>query len=243
MKWTNQWGKVGIIGLAPKTTELLNNFRAAVEQQIVGTTRFTIFPKDGLEKNGCVSVLLRECYRQFNVRILPREILRRTRALRGALKVTHTKNYKPEDRSRAGASKEGWRLILLQGNAEFMASLEAFEEEHRFPVGSDRIIIRGGKRKPAPPRGQAKQDQHQQHQQRGGPIGGGTGGGGFGGGGSGGGNNGQRSYDRDFPPSASKNSRENLSSAKKGRGRGSLGRGLPDHGEWGFAHRGDGHGP
>ena len=141
------WGKVGLIGLSPKSKELLTEYRRVVEQQVVGTTRFTIFPRDGLEKRGCVSVLLREYYRHFKIELLPKEILRRTKALRGGLKVTHYKIYKAGDRSRTGASKEGWRLVLLQGTPEFMESLEAFEEEHRFPVGSDRILIRGGTRK------------------------------------------------------------------------------------------------
>ena len=147
-RWTNMWGKVGLVGLSPKSTALLNEYREVVERQVVGSIKFTIFPRDGLDKKGCVSVLLREFYRHFKIELLPKEILRRTKALRGGLKVTHYKTYKAGDRSRNGASKEGWRLILLQGTPEFMASLEAFEEEHRFPVGSDRVIIRGGTRRP-----------------------------------------------------------------------------------------------
>ena len=222
-KWTNMWGKVGLVGLSPKSTALLTEYRELVERQVVGSTKFTIFPRDGLEKKGCVSVLLREYYRHFKIELLPKEILRRTKALRGGLKVTHFKSYKAGDRSRTGASKEGWRLILLQGTAEFMSSLEAFEEEHRFPVGSDRIIIRGGKRKPPQsgagqaragpgPRGRGPQQQQgQQHQQQWAS-------------GSGGARTGTRSQEHN---------RE--SGTRRGSGRGSGAAGVPDYGVWGTA--------
>ena len=147
LKWSNLWGKVGLLGLSIKDRDLLTEFRELVERQVTGTMKFSIYPRDALEKKGNVSVLLRETYRGLDVTQLPRSIFRRTRALRGGLKVTHVKYYGDEERSRTGASKKGWRLVLLQGDSTFMDSLEQFEPEHRFWVGSDRIIIRGGVRK------------------------------------------------------------------------------------------------
>ena len=147
LKWTNLWGKVGLLGLSIKNHALLTEFRELIEKQMTGTIKFSIYPRDALEKKGNVSVLLRETYRGLDVTQLPRSIFRRTRQLRGGLKVTHVKHYGDHERSRTGAPKKGWRLVLLQGDEEFMHSLEKFEPEHRFWVGSDRIIIRGGKRK------------------------------------------------------------------------------------------------
>ena len=141
------WGKVGLLGLSIKNRDLLTDFRELVEKQVTDSTKFSIYPRDALEKKGNVSVLLRETYRGLDVTLLPRAIFRRNRALRGGLKVTHVKHYGDDERSRTGAPKRGWRLVLLQGDATFMESLERFEPEHRFWVGSDRIIIRGGNRK------------------------------------------------------------------------------------------------
>ena len=85
--------------------------------------------------------------------------------------MTHVKYYADTEKSRAGASKKDWRLVLLQGDATFMTSLEQFEAEHRFWVGSDRIIIRGGNRRTSQSgpgsRGAGRQQQQQQQQARG----------------------------------------------------------------------------
>ena len=171
LKWSNLWGKVGLLGLSVKNAALLSDFRNLVESQVKGSIRFSIYPRDALEKKGNVSVLLRETYRDFDIGVLAKTILRRTRKLKGGLRVTHVKEYGDKERSRAGASKAGWRLVLLQGTPDFMASLEQFEADHRFWVGSDRVIIRGGNRKPSSnnnnnpgqggrPRGSRSQQQH-----------------------------------------------------------------------------------
>ena len=171
MKWSNLWGKVGLLGLSARDPSLLSAFRTLVESQVNGSIRFSIYPRDGLDKKGNVSVLLRETYRDFDIGVLAKTILRRTRKLKGGLRVTHIKEYGDNERSRTGASKAGWRLVLLQGTPEFMASLEQFEAEHRFWVGSDRIIIRGGNRKASGTQGpgqvaRQRGGQRQQHQQQ-----------------------------------------------------------------------------
>ena len=129
-KWSNLWGKVGLLGLASKNNRLLADFRNLVETQVKGKIHFSIYPRDGLEKKGNVSVLLRETYRDFDINVLAKTILRRTRQLRGGLRVTHVKEYGDRERSRAGASKAGWRLVLLQGTPEFMSSLEQLSLIH-----------------------------------------------------------------------------------------------------------------
>ena len=147
-KWGNMWGKVGLVGLSPKNTRHINEYRELIEGQLLGDTRFTLFPKDALEKQGSISVLLRSNFRSLDPLVLPSRLLRRSRRLRGGLKVTHIKEYADSDRSRQGACKAGWRLILMQGDEEFMKSLEYYGQEHRFPVGSGHVIIRGGNNRP-----------------------------------------------------------------------------------------------
>ena len=147
-RWANLWGRVGLLGLASRDKERMNSYRKLVEDQFCGNTRFTLFPKDALEKKGTVSVLLRAPFRDFDYRVLAQSLLNRTRQLRGALRVTHVKTYSKDDYSRSGACKHGWRLLLLQGSAEFMSSLEQFGQEYRFPLGAGHVIIRGGSDRP-----------------------------------------------------------------------------------------------
>ena len=58
------------------------------------------------------------------------------------------KTYSESDRSRAGASKKGWRLVYLQGCPVFMESLKQYEHDYKFPVGCGQILIRGGSGRP-----------------------------------------------------------------------------------------------
>ena len=147
-KWANLWGKVGLLGLSAKNADHLEEFRRIIESLGTNDLIFTIFPREGLDKKGSVSILLRETFRSYEPTCLPEALLLRNRGLRGSLRVTHIKTYHEDDRSRGGQSKKDWRLILLQGCAEFMTSLEAYSEDAQFILGSGHIFIRGGVRRP-----------------------------------------------------------------------------------------------
>ena len=147
-KWGNLWGRVGLVGLSPLDMGLLNQFRQAIENQLLGDTKFTLFPRDALEKRGNLSVLLRTDFRSFGVNLLPKAILLRSPLLRGGLRVTHVKHYSDDDYSRSGSCKAGWRLIFLQGCPTFMASLVHYDQDHKFPLGPGHIILRGGSGRP-----------------------------------------------------------------------------------------------
>ena len=146
-RWGTLWGRVGLLGLASKSTDDINGFRRAVENQISGDTHFTLFPKDVIQRRGNLSVLLRDNFWSFDVDWLPRAILMRTR-MKGGLRNTHVKHYSESDYTRDGVSKAGWRLVLMQGCPELMKSLERYDHDHRFPVGAGHVIIRGGQGRP-----------------------------------------------------------------------------------------------
>ena len=146
-RWATLWGRVGLIGLASKDIAALNAYRKIVEDQMTGRVRFTLYPKDAIEKRANLSILLRENYIGFKVKWLPKAIMLRSR-MRGGLRVTHIKTYRDDDKSRNGVSKAGWRLVLLQGCPRFLKDLERFDHEHRFPVGAGHVLIRGGSRRP-----------------------------------------------------------------------------------------------
>ena len=136
------------MGLSPCNMTLMAEYRDLIEAQELQSIKFTIFPKEGLEKKGGLTVLLRENFRNFVPECLPGIILARSRKLKGGLKVTHVKTYSSSDRSRAGASKKGWRLIYLQGCPVFMESLKHYDQEYKFPLGCGQVLIRGGAGRP-----------------------------------------------------------------------------------------------
>ena len=147
-KWANLWGKVGLIGLSPKHPEDIADYRAVIEGLPTGSATFTLFPKEAVENRGSISIILRNQFRAFNYACLPASLFSLNPGLRGSLKVTHYKTYTKDDQTRGGASKEGWRLVLLQGCPEFMRSLERYDEDERFSLGAGYVYIRGGARKP-----------------------------------------------------------------------------------------------
>ena len=178
-EWATLWGKVGLLGLSSASVEDMIEYRKVVEAQMSGPIRFTLFPKDALEKRGNLTVLLRDNLQTFDIRWLPKAILMRSR-MRGGLRLTHIKHYRPEDKTREGVSKKGWRLALMQGCPEFMEALKKFNQEHRFPVGAGHVVIRGGGGRPKGTiervrgsrgggprqRGRQQQDQPQQQPRR-----------------------------------------------------------------------------
>ena len=147
-KWANLWGKVGLLGLSPRVPTDLEDYRTVIEGLPNETHTFTIFPRDAVENRGSVSVLLRDSFDEYKPECIPAALFVGNRGLKGSLRATHVKTYSKTDKTRAGSSKEGWRLVLLQGCPQFMKSLEAFDEDERFSLGSGYVYIRGGTRKP-----------------------------------------------------------------------------------------------
>ena len=147
-KWANMWGRVGLIGLSAKHPEDIRAYRDVIEELEMNRKRYTLFPRDAVDKRGSVSILLRETFRAMDPLCLPQILFARNRGLGGTLKVTHIKSYNEEEKTRSGITKKHWRLILMKGCASFMKSLEAFSEDHKFHIGSGHIYISGGARKP-----------------------------------------------------------------------------------------------
>ena len=146
-KWANMWGRVGLVGLSAKDPEHIKQYRNVIEQIEHTDLTFTIFPRDAIDKRGSVTVLLRETFRSYDPLCLPGSLFTRNKGLAGSLKVTHIKSYQESERTRGGQSKRDWRLILLQGCATFMKSLEQFDDDHKFSIGSGYVFIQGGVRR------------------------------------------------------------------------------------------------
>lgn len=148
VKWTNLWGKVGLVGLSAREAEHLEDYRTVIEALHDDNYQFTIFPREGVDKKGSISIVLTEQFRSFEPLCLPECLFLRNKCLKGALRVTHIKTYRDGDKTRAGRSKKGWRLVLLQGCQDFMRCLEDYDEDEQFQLGSGHVYIKGGVRRP-----------------------------------------------------------------------------------------------
>ena len=147
-KWANLWGRVGLIGLSAKKPDDIRIYRNIIEQLHDDKYCYTLFPREAVDKRGSISVLLHETFRALDPLCLPQILFAKNRGLGGTLKVTHIKSYGEAEKTRAGVSKKHWRLVLMQGCAAFMKTLEAFDDDHKFPIGSGHIYISGGARRP-----------------------------------------------------------------------------------------------
>ena len=72
---------------------------------------------------------------------------------KGKLNLVRSKTFTNNDKTRNGQSMNGWRLLELKGDEEFMESLSQFEANHPFQIWGGRVFIRGGIRKPPGPSG------------------------------------------------------------------------------------------
>ena len=68
-------------------------------------------------------------------------MLHRKNKLAGEQKLVQSKTFSARDKTRTGQSMEGWRLLQLQGNDDFLNSLKEYTEDHKFKLGGSLVMI------------------------------------------------------------------------------------------------------
>ena len=148
IRWTNLWGSVGLLGLSAKKKERLEEIRDFISYaDMIPGKFFTTIPKEMLLDRTRICTLFRNNLRSYDIDCFSDGIFKKNPGLKGSVGVFHVKTYEETDVTAHGESKLGWRLLRLQGDREFLKSLEQFPESHRFKLGSAVIQIRGGRRK------------------------------------------------------------------------------------------------
>ena len=151
LQWVNVWDTVGVLGLGTADLQKLQAFGDFVEGTIIGNTVFGMVPKEiVIEETAELSAILKNDLRDFELDSFPKELLRKNGGLGGSLVITHSKVYGPVDKTRKGQSKDGWKLLFLEGCATFLSRLSNYPESYRFEFGSSRLQIWGGERKEEP---------------------------------------------------------------------------------------------
>jgi hypothetical protein len=147
LKWASQWGDIGLLGLATKEPDLVGIYRTAISSVEIEGHFFATIPRDILEPKNLVTVLLQDTHRHFRPELLATAIIQRNPELRGSIRAIRVKTFGSEDKTLKGKSKQGWRVVVLEGDLAFMASLRLTTDQHRFHLGAGHVYIRGGIRK------------------------------------------------------------------------------------------------
>ena len=151
VEWGEEWRGCGLVSLLAHDLEALEEWRILLTQIQCPGFELDSFPRDCLLVGTELSILMKERFRHYDLKWLPFSIFARNTKLHGKLRVTHSKTYGAEDFTFSGVCKKGWRLVYLMGDSLFMESLKLFTANHGFRVGSGKLQIWGGIRRPMLP--------------------------------------------------------------------------------------------
>ena len=146
LKQTSRWKGCGSYGLLAADTSAMERWRDLIP---VLSSTLNTFPRDGLLMSEEVSVMLMTDLVTYDVECLPASLFDRNTTLAGSVRITCSKKYGTNDFTSMQVSKDGWRLVYLEGDALFMQSLSQHTVTDRFQVGCGKVTIRGGIRKPS----------------------------------------------------------------------------------------------
>ena len=144
--WCNPWGNIPLLGLLSQDPDKLSKLRTFISTFKYKEHFYNTFLKEAMIANSGITVLLRSDFSEVQVKHLPTLLFSRNE-LKGDLVIPEHDVYVEGDVTRQGISKEGWRLLTLVGDSDFLSSLSHFTENHWFNIGIGSIQIRGGQRK------------------------------------------------------------------------------------------------
>ena len=150
--WNNFWGGVGLVGINSKNMDLFRTTREIILDTIIDEYDFCSVPKIALEDNEQnLSVMLMGDMKAADISTFTRTLGKKNDGFKGKLRLVRSKTFTNNDKTRNGQTMNGWRLLELKGDEEFMQSLAQFEANHPFQLWGGRVFIRGGIRKPPGP--------------------------------------------------------------------------------------------
>ena len=149
LSWgSSKWMGCGILELA--AAPLLEEWRLVLSKmELNNGIVVDTFPKASLLMGPDITALLKDPYREYGIRWVSHSLLYRNKALRGNVRLTHSKCYGEHDLTRFGTSMHEWRMVYLTGDCIFMEFLSKHPPSHRFTVGPSTVALKGGIRKPA----------------------------------------------------------------------------------------------
>ena len=89
-----------MIGLSTEDLGRLTRFRGYVEDQEFDNYVVTLFPREGLVSRYSLSALLRDDLEEYDVPLIPNTLFWRYKDLKGSVRFTHLKRFKPGDKTK-----------------------------------------------------------------------------------------------------------------------------------------------
>ena len=146
MKQAGRWRGAGSYGLDGQDVELLEKWRDLIP---IMDCQLNTFPRDALTvSDEEVTIMLMDDLKDYELDALSEGLFTRNPSLQGHVRVNSSKKYGKMDFTSMNQSKDGWRLVYLEGDALFMQSLSQHTSDEKFPVGCGKVTIRGGICKP-----------------------------------------------------------------------------------------------
>ena len=136
---TSSWCGVGVLSLKATCPLRMQRWREQVTRVDWQGYEYNTFPKDTRDIQ--VSILLRAGLKNFKLKWIAHELKIRN-PLKGKMTIVCSKTYGPNDRSRVGISKDGWRLVIAKVDATFAESLKLLPFGYGFRVGASTVQIR-----------------------------------------------------------------------------------------------------
>ena len=139
---TKSWCGVGVLSLKVTCPLRLARWREQLTRVDFEGYSYNSFPRDALQtKETQVSILLRAGLRYFDLKWLAHGLKLRN-GLKGRMTVVYSKVYGPNDKTRGGISKNGWRLVVANVDQAFMESYNGFPVGYGYRLGSSTVQIR-----------------------------------------------------------------------------------------------------
>ena len=139
---TSSWCGVGVIALKATCPLRMQRWREQLTRVDLLGYEYNSFPKDALiTRDIQVSILLRSGLKNFKLKWIAHELKIRN-PLKGRMTIVYSKTYGPGDKTRAGISKNGWRLVIAKVDAVFAESLKLLPFGYGFRVGASTVQIR-----------------------------------------------------------------------------------------------------
>ena len=144
LEWSSTWeGGIGLLGLRIDDVSKLTMFRNAIYHLKIGELRYNTFPKAALPQGSEISVILRAELRHLALEVIPYSLFDKNPHLDGQVGVRFSKDL--ASASSAGVGSEGSRMVVLQGDDDFFASVANHPYNHSFKLGSSWIKLRSDK--------------------------------------------------------------------------------------------------
>ena len=141
LDWCSEWrggGGVGLLGLRVLNPRELHAFRTVVTEINIGGLWYNTYPKDFLAHKTEISIHLRKELRCLDLAYLPHSLFEKNSLLEGGIRVRYSRHRdeRGDDPSILPLLQDGGKVVILEADDEFAASLQKYPHNYSFRLGS-----------------------------------------------------------------------------------------------------------